>query len=254
MAGFGLVLVSSASAQFNNNDLLLGFSKSGAQNDYIIDLGNANSAVGVGGSAVKDLSSLFSSSTFNTTFGGLNGVSMGVVGGTPSFAGRDLYYTVLRGAVLTPDVPGSTAPPSLASSPMGSGVGDVVSLVAGLSLSSGGSTTVAQGSASSWSSLISPGVNPPSFTVDSGRDPMAQASGTLIYEDLYRGTPGNNFAYQGYFTLDTTPGGGSSLTFTPASLAVPEPSTSGLMVSGALLGLASRWLRKRDSSASSNKI
>jgi len=35
---------------------------------------------------------------------------------------------------------------------------------------------------------------------------------------------------------------------------VPEPSASGLLVCGALLGLASKWLRKRAGSALSNKI
>jgi hypothetical protein len=241
LAGLGFALVPTARAQYNNNDLILGFTKSGAQNDYLIDLGNANLGVGVGGTAVKDLSSLFSASTFNTAFGGLAGVNMGVVGGNSGFAGRDLYYTVLRGAVGTPSAPGSTAPGALASSPMGSGVGDVAGFVAGLSLSPGGSTTVAQGASTSWSSLISPGVNPPSFIIDSGRDPMAQASGTIIYEDLYNATPGNNFSYDGYFTLDTTTGG--NLTFTPAALAVPEPSTSGLLVCGALLAFANRIKR-----------
>jgi len=115
---------------------------------------------------------------------------------------------------------------------MSSGVGDVATLVLGLGLTPGGSATPPQVAANSWSSLISPGLNPPSFTIDTGRDPMGQASSSVIYEDLYRGTPNQPFAYVGYFTLDMS--GSGSLGFTP-SLSVPEPSTFGLLICGVVL-------------------
>jgi len=242
LAAASIAVVSpTAMAQYNQNDLILGFTKSGAQSDYIIDFGNANSVVGVGGTSVQDLSSHVSSSTFNATFGGLNGVNMGVVGGNSAFAGRDLYYTILRNAVGTPSVPGSTPAPPLAASPMGSGVGDIASLAIGLSLSPGHDTTVAQGAGNSWSSVISPGTAPPSFTVDTGIDPMGQASGTIIYEDLYGATPNTAFTYLGYFTFDTT--SQTTLTFTPAGLAVPEPSTLGILAVGGVLMLLVRRRR-----------
>jgi hypothetical protein len=125
---------------------------------------------------------------------------------------------------------------------MGSGVADVVGFVAGLNLSPGASAVVAQAANTSWTSMIFPGINPPSFSIDSGRNPMGQANGTVIYEDLYNGAPGGGFIYDGYFTLNMT--AGASLTFTPAgALVVPEPSTSGLIACAALLALARKLKR-----------
>jgi hypothetical protein len=236
------VLSQTARAQYTANDLILGFTQSGAQNDYIIDLGNANTAVGANGSTLVDLSSLVNPATFNGTFaGGLaNGVAMGVVGGDQSLAGRDVYITSLRSAIGTPSVPGSTAPASLASTPMSSGVGDLATLVNGLQLSPGGSATPAQAAANSWSTLIT-SVTPPSFEADTGRDPTGQATESAIYEDLYRGTPGAAMTYLGYFTFDTT--SGASFTFTPStSTSIPEPSTCMLVAAAGILVLA--WRRR----------
>ena len=237
---FMALLSQTAQAQYNNNDLILGFTQTAAANDYIIDLGNANTAVGANGSSVVDLSSLFSVSTFNSTFsGGLgSGVNMGVVGGQQSIVGRDLYMTVQRGSLGTPPVAGSTAPGNVGSTPMSSGVGDIAAMVNGLPLSVGGSTTIAQGNANSWLTQILGGPNgqgTPSFVVDTGRNPMGQGLSSVRYEDLYRGTPGSSgsMSYLGYFTLDTS--GSGSLTFTPSVVAVPEPSTYSLVAGGGLL-------------------
>ena len=113
-----VLICQAAHAQYSANDLILGFTKGTAnpsQNDYIIDLGNAGTAVGVGGSVSKDLSGLFSATTFNNTFaGGLaSGVNMGVAGGNPATSGRDLFITTLRNGLGTPISPGSIAPGSL---------------------------------------------------------------------------------------------------------------------------------------------
>ncbi len=232
LAALGVAMGTTAKAQYNANDLILGFTKTGAANDYVIDLGNANTTVGVGGSTVHDLSGDFSLATLSAQFGGLNGASMGVAGGNGATAGRDLYYTELRGALGTPPVPGSTAPGSLASTPIANGANDVSAVANGLPLSAGQSATPAQGNASSWSTAV---VN---FGIDTGRNPMSQANGSLIYEDLYRGTPNGAFAYDGFFTLDTS--GSGSLTFTPAATAVPEPSTYGMLAGAGLLALSLR--------------
>ena len=235
----GAVLLQSARAQYNANDLVLGFTQTGAQNDYVIDLGNANTAVGANGSSVVDLSSLINITTFNSTFsGGLaNGVNMGIVGGNQSLSGRDVYITSLRNGLGAPPVAGSTAPPAVASTPMSSGIGDIATMVNGLGVSAGGSATPAQAAANSWSTLIT-SLNPPSFGADTGRNPMGQASSSVIYEDLYRGTPGAAMNYLGYFTFDTS--SGESLTFTPSVVAVPEPSLFGLTAGAGLLVLALR--------------
>jgi len=238
------LLLQSVQAQYNPNDLILGFTQAGGanQNDYVLDLGNANTAVGVGGTTAVNLSGFFNLTTFNSTFpGGLaSGVNMGVLGGNQATAGRGLYITSLRSSLGAPNIALSTAPSAIPSTTMSSGVGDVSSLVAGLSLAPGGSATPAAASASSWSSVISPGANPPSFTIDTGLDPMGQATDSVIYEDLYHGTPGQVFNYVGYFTLDSTSGG--SLTFTPSAIAVPEPSTCGLVAGAGVLVL---WSRSR---------
>src|SRR5215475_10320772 len=94
------------------NDLVLGFDRVDASppqpNDYVINLGNFQTAVGAGGSTVVNLTSLFNANTFNTTYGSLSsGVTMSVVGGNGATTGRDIFATVLRGSLGTPSVPGS---------------------------------------------------------------------------------------------------------------------------------------------------
>ena len=239
------VLAQTARAQYNPNDLILGFTQSGAANDYIIDLGNANSTVGANGTTLVNLSGDFSLSTFNSTFsGGLAaGVNMGIVGGSQPTVGRDLYMTVLRNGPGTPSLAGSTAPANLGSTAMSSGVGDVAAMLNGLALSPGGSTTISQGNANSWTTWVlggPDGTGTPSFVADTGKNPMGEGSSSIIYEDLYRGTPGTSgsMTYLGFFTLDTS--GGGSLTFTPSVVAVPEPSAYGLIAGGGLLLLALR--------------
>ncbi len=223
-----------AQAAYSANDLILGFNMGGGTgpSDYIIDLGNASSSVGVGGGTFVNLSSYFNPGTFNSLYGSLSGgVSMSVVGGNGATAGRDLYLSVLRTSNFgTPTVAGSAAPANLSSSPMGGGANDIANMVNALGLSAGGSTTIAQGDPSSfYNNILS--TTPPSLLADTGRNPSGSvASGNVIVEDIYRGTPGGSFTYVGYIGLDT---GNGSLGFTP----VPEPSPI-VLIGMALLGFA----------------
>src|SRR5262245_7424792 len=110
-----------AHAAYLVNDLILGFDRDngsgGGPSDYVINLGNFQSAVGVGGSSVVDLSGLFSVSTFNSLYGSLSsGVTMSVVGGNGAASGRSLFASVLRGG---------SAPEAIPAGFMASGANDV---------------------------------------------------------------------------------------------------------------------------------
>jgi hypothetical protein len=240
-----LAVTQHGKAQYLANDLALGFNHVdnggvGPQpSDYIIDLGSAFSSVGVGGSTVVNLSSYFNLSTFNATYsGGLpSGVSMSVVGGNPaSGSSRGLFATVQRLSLGNPpSVPGSSAPDPLTSSAMGSGANDVKSMINGLGLTGGGSTTVLQADPNSFSAWVL-STTPPSYESGTGIDPRGYGSGSTLYEDLYRADSSGAFSYTGYFTLDA---GNGNLTFTPS--AIPEPSS--LAFAGA--GLAIFWSLRR---------
>lgn len=246
----GATLVSQgAHAQFANGDLILGFTAASAANEYVLDLGNYQTSVGVGGSTVFDLSGQFSSGTFNGAFTtGLNGVDMGVVGGSGAFSSSFIYATALRSGLGTPGVAGSSAPGSMLHSDGSGGLQQVVAMVNSLGLSAGNSTTVPRaGDANGYSwfnSISSPTSLQGSFFQSTGYDPDSTATGNVIYEDLY-GTPATsaggdyNFNYVGYFTLDMS-GSNPSLTFTPS--AVPEPGTMSLFVGAGLVAL---WFRQR---------
>jgi hypothetical protein len=237
-----LVTAYTSQAQYNANDLALGFNRvdnggTGPQpSDYIIDLGNAFSSVGVGGSTVVNLSSYFNLTLFNSTFsGGLpSGVSMSAVGGNPaSGTSRGLFATVPRLTLGGPgNVAGSSAPDPLTSTAMGSGANGVKSMINGLPLSAGAGTTVPQTDPNSFNTWVL-SITPPSYQSGTGIDPRAFGSSSVLFEDLYHADSSGNFSYTGYFTLDT---GNDVLTFTPA--AVPEPSAIGFIAAG----LALFWL------------
>jgi hypothetical protein len=237
-----------ARAAYLANDLVLGFDRvdnggTGAQPaDYVINLGNYQTAVGVGGSTVVDLTGLFSAGTFSGLYGSLgSGVTMSVVGGNGATAGRSIFATVARGGLGTPDQAGSLAPGALSSTLMANGANTIGALCgpSGLNLGAGQSTTIAQGDPNSFHSWVL-STTPPSYYSGTGIDPSGSTGGSVLYEDLYRAANnvnGNNFTYLGYFTLDM--GGTPSLTFTTAS--VPEPASGSLLVGGGLLLL---WLRR----------
>ena len=251
MTALAVALVSQAAqAGYVANDLVIGFDRvdnggSGPQpNDYIIDLGNANNAVGVGGTAQVNLTGQFSASTFNGIYTSLSsGVSMSIVGGNGATSGRDIFATVQRIGLGTPGVAGSSAPPSLASTFMAGGANDVAAMINNVNggISAGQSTTVAQSDPNSFSTWVLSTV-PPSYLSSTGIDPRASTTGSVLYEDLYKAANnvnGNNFSYLGYFTLDTT--SGASLTFTPIDFVpVPEPTTYGVFAGVGLLALMFR--------------
>src|SRR5437773_1187433 len=121
-----------ARAAYLANDLVLGFDRvdnggSGPQPaDYVINLGNFQTAVGVGGNSVVDLTRLFNAGTFTSLYGTLgSGVSLSVVGGNGASSGRDIFATALRGSLGTPGVPGSLAPGAISSTFMANGANDV---------------------------------------------------------------------------------------------------------------------------------
>jgi hypothetical protein len=252
LAASGLILASQiATAQYNVNDLVLGFDRvdnggSGPQPaDYIINLGNYVSGVGVGGAGITDLSSLFSPTTFNSLYTSLSsGVSMSVVGGNGATTGRDIFTTVLRSGAGAPNVPGSSSPGSLSSTFMGNGANTVGAMMgpSGLNLSAGMHTSVPQNDANSFNTWIL-STTPPSYFAGTGLDPRGSTGGSVLYEDLYQarnGVNANNFAYLGYFTLDMS--GAGTLTFSPST--VPEPSSVALLAGGAAL---MAWLGRRNS-------
>jgi hypothetical protein len=251
LAAAGFIVSSTATmAQYVANDLALGFDRvdnggSGPQPaDYIINLGNYTTSVGVGGGSVKDLSSMFNLTTLNGIYGSLSsGVTMSVVGGNGASSGRDIFATVLRNGAGAPNVPGSTAPGSLASTFMANGANNVAAMMggSGLNLSSGQNTSVSQSDPNSFNTWIL-STTPPSYFSATGVDPRGATGGSVLYEDLYQARNnfnGNNFTYLGYFTLDVS--GPGSLTFSPST--VPEPSTSALLAAGAALFA---WLGRRN--------
>lgn len=255
----GVALVSQAAqAQFVNGDLVLGFTAANAANDYIIELGNFQTVVGVGGSSVVDLSSHFSASSFNSDFsGGLNGVDMGVVGGNNAFNPSSIFETALRSSLGTPALPGSAQPASLPHAAGKNGLSEIPTMVNGLGMAAGQSLSTPRGGTGtgnySWFNYV-PSATPPtqSYFTQTGYNPDSTASGNVIREDLW-GTPATtssgayNFTYEGFFTLDLS-GASPSLTFTPASLAaVPEPASYGLIAGAGLLVVSLRRQFQRKS-------
>lgn len=241
LAAAGVYLgATNTQAAYAANDLLLGFDRVdnggiGTQPaDYVINLGNFQTSVGVGGNIVVNLSSLLSLTTFNTVYGSLgSGVSMSVVGGSGATSGRNLFATVGRGGAGFGNVPGSIAPDPIASAFMASGANDVAAMANGLNLSSGQSTLISQSDVNSFNTWVLSST-PPSYFSGTGIDPSAATGGAALYEDLYRAVNnvnGNGFDYLGYFTLD--PNAIQQLTFTPVG--VPEPGTYALLGVGGWL-------------------
>jgi hypothetical protein len=246
----GAALVSTANAQYtaNNNDLLLGFTPGTPSTDYIIDLGSAT-AVGVGGSSVVDLSGSVSLSQLQSLYGlGMANLQLGVVGGS-KLGNGDIYSTILRdgGAGVASSANTSLTAPGQGSSSATKLLVNYPNTIGGNLLSSSSSATVATSDSSSWKSVMLPG-SPAvggTFTEDY-HNPDSTYSGTgLLYEDLYQAVGGASGAavYKGYFTF----GNDGTFTFTPATLAVPEPSVYGVFAGAGLLllSLGRQFTRKQ---------
>ena len=201
-----------AAGVYPTNNLAFGFNQSSAQSDYIINLGDAASTVGVGGSSVVDLSSDISSSVFNSIFtGGATGVGVAVVGGAPSTAPFDIYATQIRaGGAGNPSVPGS----SLAGKSHSSTILATAAATLG-SLAWPAPGTGTNDGSKSYTKQVGPTLTATDFYGKCGINPFGTfGSPAIIYLDLWYGTTAS-YAYVGYFTADLSTGT-PHLTFTPA--------------------------------------
>ena len=237
LAGEVILASQSGFAQFVSNDLYLGFQNQagGASQDYIVNLGQASSLVGM--TSVVDLSSDFNVSSFNTVLGSSSSMFGGVVGGNQS-SSADLYLTQLRsGGAGSPATAGSSIASTITRATINSAVSKLTSLnapAAGTGVLDGNKT---------WESQVEPTFTASSFYGVTGFNPDSSvSSSTVLYEDLWSAansslSGGKPFTYDGYFTLDLT-GAKPSLTFT--SSAVPEPSTYGLIGAAGLLAFSVR--------------
>jgi hypothetical protein len=229
----GVVLASQAAkASFTANDLYLGFSSASASADYLIDLGQPD-GVGIGGSTPVYLSGDLSASLFNSAFAsGPLGVNMGVVGGQNQFpSSYDLYATALRvGGPGDATVAGSDLS---GFSHSAVAIGNAEVTLTGNPFPTAGNGAVDP--SKSWTANIAPTFTSSSFYGASGINPnSAIDSSNVLYEDLWNSTPNNPFTYLGYFTLDVS-GADPILSFTPSTVAVPEPTSAALMTGAGLM-------------------
>jgi PKD repeat protein len=240
---FGVLLAASATLQchafsnnFTTNDLYLGFTESGAPDDYILDLGQP-SAVGAGGTQVKDLSSQFSLSTFNSVFsGGPDGVVMAVIGANNTFNHGDVYGTQLRTANFgIPSLPGSSINESnLPSADLTAAAGTLGTIMVntGKLPSAGGSKLDAS---LSYTAVVESS-SPSQFYAKSGVMAWSTiGASSNIVMDLWlvpASSPTN--VYLGYFTFDLSTGT-PKFTFTPSGAAATGPVAgfTGTPVAGA---------------------
>ncbi len=209
-----------AKGDFKTNDLYLGFNASAAQSDYIIDLGQATTAVGVGGTAVKDLSGLVSLAMLTNGFtSGASGVNVAAVGGNNVFMQYAVYATQPRfGGPGNPAVPGS----SLSGANHSSGT-----LAAAAGTLTGnpwpGAASSAVDSTKSYTARVGPTLASTDFYGKSGVNPFGTLDDSgVIYLDLWFANVVNGYSYKGYFTVDVS-GSSPKLTFTPAAGTPPPP-------------------------------
>jgi hypothetical protein len=208
-----------AFAAFPTNNLVLGFSETSAQSDYIINLGDAVSVVGVGGTSVVDLSGNFSLSVFNSIFtGGASGVGIAVVGASPSVP-YDVYATAIRaGGAGNPAVPGS----SLAGKSHGTTVLATSATALGPIAFPAPGTGTNDGS-KSYTKQVGPAVTASDFVGKSGINPFGTFdSSAVIYMDLWYATVPVGYTYMGYLKVDLSTGT-PHLTFTPAGAPFTAP-------------------------------
>jgi hypothetical protein len=220
-AVFSAVFSQVAHAAFTTNDLYLGFNLSSAQGDYIIDLGQATTSVGVGGSTVVDLSTKFHLATFNTIFASsTTGVGVAVVGGNNSaVTGYNIYATQIRvGGAGNPSVPGSSLSGQSHSSTQ---IGTAATTLTGNPWPTAGNDT--NDATKSYTAKVGPAQNSSDFYGKCGVNPFGTfGSPAVVYLDLYYASPTVAYTYKGYFTFDLSTGT-PHLTFTPGTAAGSNP-------------------------------
>jgi hypothetical protein len=235
-----LGLSSIATAQAGTTDVLLGFNDlagpSGAQNDYVIDLGAASQFTTTTYNLHLDGS--FNSTTFNTAFSAdtsyLTDVAVGAVEGYSGSSPETLFQTGTPVSNLSGE--NLLVAASYAQSPT---IGKYASSTAG-----GWSYYIAQ----SPSQVSNGGQNPAGSLGNISGNPMVSlSSGTVtlnLYEDIYTG--GRNgtvsgFSEIGTLAVDVNAGTVIFNGITPA----PEPTTCALFGGGALLLIALRNKRNK---------
>lgn len=243
LVGGAILASQSAFGQAVANDLYFGFQNQagGGSADYILNLGGASSIVGQ--SSVVDLSSDFSLSDFNAVLGSSSSMFGGVIGAASSSVNGgtgDVFTTQLRsGGAGAASVAGSSVSQQLSRSSDNTTYSQLGTLFSP-AVGTGGLDT-----SKSWESLVDPANNTGSFQSNTGLNPDSAVSpSSVLYEDLWETSSSTlsgtkPFTYVGYFTLDLT-GSNPSLTFTGATVAVPEPTVLSLLGGTGLLLLTFR--------------
>jgi hypothetical protein len=232
LAVLGLATVTAAHAA--TSDLLLGFNDAGAtstsaQNDYVIDLG-AESLFTT--TAVLNLSSDFSASTFNTAFSAdgnyLNDVAAGAVAGNITASTDTLFQTSPNGA---------SGLPTWTSGKLASFIG-AANFAGDSTVGEYGST-----SGSGWSAYVA--VSPTAQGTYGGgsvagdsANPTELLSSGIVSEELFESTTSTArnstpSAWTEIGTLDVNVNT-DTVTFNGVD-AVPEPATYGLLAASGLL-------------------
>ena len=238
LAALGLTGVTAAQAQVAPSDVFLGFNDSagpsGANNDYIIDLGaGANFTP----TASLDLSSAFNASTFSTAFSAdasyLNNVAVGAVQGA---TGISVFTT-------TP------TPSTMGTSDFANAVASAQSQGALVVAGSGHAEYASSGQGWTYYIAASPsasGANPsnPNFASTAAGNPMQSLTSGVISETLWEATETVNgrstsvsaFTDVGTLAINVNSG---AVTFNGVE-AVPEPGTYALFGSAGLMLLVFR--------------
>jgi hypothetical protein len=244
LVGASLTLGSAAArAQYVNNDILVGFTSGTASSDYVIDIGQAF----IGTTSQSDVSSFFNSSTFNSIFTGGNvGVNVGAIGGlNTGSTGSDVFNTQLRtgnnalGSVGTETVNPKPSPASTISSaaaiPPGLTQGQVTkSDLGSWTQKVAQDANTAGAAAQNWTGLLG------------NQNPMSQMGSSTISLDLFESIrtgslTAGNWTFAGTLSFDFSNPSAMKVTFDPVGeVAVPEPSTYGLLAGGGLLLVALR--------------
>jgi hypothetical protein len=224
----------------NQDQLLLGFTKGGSTGDLVIDLGTATQ-IGVGSGLSLNLNNNGNVgltpaallSELSTLYGGIGGLSFGVVGGHFRNASDSLVYaTVAHGQ----------APPVIGAA------GTILSAANTVGFTIDGSGSPAnqivvdptKGYGNSWTEQIDKstsawqknGTNPDSLT------PVPFAAGVIV-EDLYSKNAAGVESFAGTINLFAD----GTVLYSPT--AVPEPTTFSLLGALGLLALAVRRLARK---------